>query len=141
MPKVTLNLPATFPFSTDIDVRISDINYGGHMGNDSLLSIFHEARVRFLKSLGYSEKDIEGVGIMMTDAVLVYAAEVFHGDTISVAVTAEDFRRAGCDFYYRATNKETGDEVARGKTGVVFFDYEKKRLMRTPEAFRAALGE
>ena len=49
MPRVIVELPKKFIFSTDIAVRISDINYGGHLGHDSIISLIHEARVRFLK--------------------------------------------------------------------------------------------
>ena len=65
MPRIKIKLPEKFIFRTEIPIRITDINYGGHLGNDSLLSIIHEARVRFLKSLGYSESNVEGVGIIM----------------------------------------------------------------------------
>jgi hypothetical protein len=46
-----------------------DINYGGHLGNDAVLSLVHEARVRFLKQQGYTENNIEGAGIIMADAI------------------------------------------------------------------------
>ena len=60
MPRIKIELPEIFIFKTEISIRITDINYGGHLGNDSLLSIIHEARVRFLKHLDYSESDVEG---------------------------------------------------------------------------------
>jgi acyl-CoA thioester hydrolase len=49
MAKLNLQLPTTLIFSTKINVRISDINYGNHVGNDSFVSILHEARVQWLK--------------------------------------------------------------------------------------------
>ena len=49
MARVKLQLPANFLFSTEIPIRISDINYGGHLGNDAVLSIVHEARIQFLQ--------------------------------------------------------------------------------------------
>lgn len=67
-----LELPNRFQFTTDLNVRIGDINYGGHLGNDAMLSLIHEARVQFLKRLRYAEHNIEGVGIIMADAVVVY---------------------------------------------------------------------
>ncbi len=33
-------------FKTNFAVRIGDINYGGHMGNDKFLLIFHDARLK-----------------------------------------------------------------------------------------------
>ena len=39
MNRVSLHLPENFSFSTEIPIRITDVNYGGHVGNDSILSI------------------------------------------------------------------------------------------------------
>lgn len=136
MARVKLDLPDKFLFSTEVHVRIGDINYGGHLGNDAILSFVHEARVRFLESYGYSEADIEGVGIIMTDAVVVYKSEGFYGDRLLIEVAVVDFTRTGCDFLFRLTKKETNKEVARAKTGVVFFDYESRKVVAVPQKFR-----
>ena len=67
MARVKLTLPDVCHFQTEVTVRIGDINYGGHLGNDAVLSLAHEARLQYFKSLGYSEIDIEGVGIVLAD--------------------------------------------------------------------------
>ncbi len=136
MARVKLELPEHFEFSTEIEVRIGDINYGGHLGNDALLSIIHEARVRFLRNYGWTEANIEGVGLIMTDAVVVYKSEVFYGDRLKVEVTVTDLSRTGGDFFYLITSKSSGKEVARAKTGIVFFDYQKRKVVEMPEKFR-----
>lgn len=136
MARVKLDLPKEFLFSTEVHVRIGDINYGGHLGNDAVLAFVHEARVRFLKAYGYSEADIEGVGIIMTDAVVVYKSEGFYGDRLLIEVVVQDFTRTGCDFLFRLTNKETGKEIARAKTGIVFFDYASRKVVAVPPRFR-----
>lgn len=141
MARARLDLPDTFEFSTEIQVRISDINYGGHLGNDAVLSLVHEARIRFLKKHGFTEANIDGVGIIMTDTVIVYKSEGFYGDTLTIGVTVADFTRTGCDFLYKITNRKTGREVARAKTGIVFFDYKTRRVMPAPEKFRAIFRE
>jgi len=46
MARIKIEIPDKFIYKTEIPIRITDINYGGHLGNDSLLSIIHEARVR-----------------------------------------------------------------------------------------------
>jgi hypothetical protein len=45
MPRLKLELPAGFPFRTTLTVRVTDLNYGNHLGNDALLGLLHEARV------------------------------------------------------------------------------------------------
>jgi acyl-CoA thioesterase FadM len=48
MPRIKLKPLSEYSFHTDIVVRTTDLNYGGHLGNDKLLSLIHEARVAFL---------------------------------------------------------------------------------------------
>ena len=137
MARLKLELPSDFPYATELTIRIADINYGGHLGNDAVLSLIHEARVRFLKHHGYGEKDIEGTGIIMANAVIVYKAEGFHGDVLKIEVAVGEFENTNCDFFYKLTNVKTGSEVARAKTGIVFFDYARKKSVTVPAKFRA----
>jgi acyl-CoA thioester hydrolase len=139
MARITLDMPDQFPFSTEIPVRIGDINYGGHLGNDAVLAIAHEARLRFLRSMGYSEQDAAGAGLIMLDAVVVYRSEAFYGDVLHVDVALSDPQTTGCDILYLMSNHATGKEVARVKTGMAFFDYTRHRVVPMPEAFRARM--
>lgn len=136
MSRLKIDLPADLPFRTDLVVRIGDINYGGHLGNDSLLSLLHEARVQFLASMGFRELDVGGAQIIMTDAVVLYRAEAFQGDLLRVEVGAADLQSHGCDLLYRVTAPAQSKEVARAKTGIAFFDYGSRTLRQTPEIFR-----
>ncbi len=63
MARVKLDLPETFLFATEVILRLSDINYGGHVGNDAVLVLAQEARMRFLSSRGWSELDVAGVAL------------------------------------------------------------------------------
>ena len=135
MARVKLELPNNFNYSTVVDVRITDINYGGHLGNDSVLSLIHEARVRFLAENNYSEKDVDGVGIIMTDTVIVYSSEGFYGDKIRIDVAIDDITNTGCDIFYKLINSKNEKEIAKAKTGIVFYNYKLKKVARTPKAF------
>lgn len=136
MPRIKIDMPDNYLFTTEIPVRISDINYGGHLSNDAMLSIIHEARIRFLNQYQYSELDIEGLGIIMTDSAIVYKSEGFHRDVLQVSITVRDFSRYGCDIYYLLSNKQTAVEVAHAKTGIVFFDYSARKVAQVPESFK-----
>jgi acyl-CoA thioester hydrolase len=140
MARVKLDLPERFSFSTEMAVRIADINYGQHLGNDAVLAFAHEARMRFLKSFGFSEADVGGVGMIMLDAVIAYKSQAFHGDTLDVQVAVADLSRAGFEFLYRLTNKTTEREVARVKTGMAFFDYAAGKIVPMPESFREKMA-
>lgn len=136
MARIKIDMPDNYSFSTDMPVRISDINYGGHLGNDAVLSMIHEARVRYLASFNYTEMNVEGLGIIMTDSAIVYKAEGFHGEQIQIDIAVGDFNKYGCDIYYLLTNKQTAVEIAHAKTGIVFFDYEARKVAGIPQAFQ-----
>lgn len=136
MARIKLDMPENYIFSTELPVRISDINYGGHLGNDAVLSMVHEARVRFLNHYHYSELNVEGFGIIMTDTAIVYKAEGFHADQIQIDVAINDFNKYGCDIYYLLSNKKTAVEIAHAKTGIVFFDYDQRKVVSVPQTFR-----
>ncbi len=135
MARVMLELPQTFAFSVDLDVRISEINYGNHLGNDRMVTLLHEARLRYLRQFGFAELNIEGFGIMVADLVVSFRAESFVGDVLTFEVGVTDFNKYGCDFIYRVSNQAQGKLVAEAKTGIVFFDYEERKLARVPTVF------
>jgi len=139
MARIKIETPDKFIFKTEIAIRITDINYGGHLGNDSLLSIIHEARVRFLNHLSYSESDVEGVGIIMIDSAIQYKSEGFYGDELFVEIAVNDFTGIGCDIVYRLTNKTSNKEVAIAKTGIVFFDYKQRKTASAPSKFKETI--
>ena len=141
MARVTLEIPKKFSFSTDIKVRISDINYGNHLGNDAVLTLVHEARLQFLNEHGFSELDIGGRGLMLTDAIIVYKSQGFYGDVLAIHVAIKDFNKYGCDFLFKIEHKDNGREVARAKTGIVFFDYAKQKIAPVPDVFASKFKE
>ena len=141
MARLRLDIPETLPFSMEIGVRVGDLNYGNHLGNDALLALLHEARIRFLASRGYTEMDIEGAGLIMTDAAVVYKAQAFLGDRLRIDVGAGEFSGSGCDVFYRVERPADGRLIALAKTGIALFDYQRKRPVKMKDSIRAALAE
>lgn len=139
MAREKIEIPENFIFTTELYVRIDDINYGGHLGHDTVFTLTHEARVRFFNQHGFSEKDIGGVGIVIADASAVYRSETFYGDIILISIAAGEISKHGCELYYLLENKKDQKEVARVKTGIVFFDYADRKVARVPEIFRSVI--
>ncbi|MBB1283692.1 thioesterase family protein [Flavisolibacter sp. BT320] len=141
MARIKLSLPENFQFFTHLPVRITDINYGNHLGNDAVLGLLHEARMQFLKAAGYSELDLTGVGLIMADVAIEFKAEAFYGDVLTAFVAAGDFSKIGFDLYYKLVKGETETVVAVAKTGMVCFDYKKRKVAAVPdEVFRNLVG-
>lgn len=141
MARIQIQLPSHFAFSTDITLYQSHMNYGGHLDNALLLTVVSEARVRFFNSLGYTELNVEGVGILVADAAVQYRSEAFHGEVMVVRMGAADLGRKGFDLVWSMNEQSTQREVARGKTGVVFFDYATRQVVPMPTAFRDKMAK
>lgn len=140
MARIKIELPDQFLFQTALPIYISHINYGNHLDNAALLTLVSEARMRFFKHLGFSEGDIDGAGIIVADAAIQYRAEAFHGETLVFEMTVADIGRVGCDLLYRVSKQDSQQEVARGKTGIVFFDYTAREPVPVPPVFLQKIG-
>jgi len=137
MPRIKIELPERFVFTTELPIYIGHINYGHHLDNVQMLALVSEARVRFFKSMGYTELNVEGVGIVVADVAAQYRAEAFHGETMVIEMGADDFNKYGCDLVWRMSDQASGREIARGKHGILFFDYAAKKAVSAPAAFIA----
>ena len=141
MARVKIDLPKEFIFSTNIPVRITDLNYGGHVGNDAVLSIIHEARMQFLKHFGYTEMEFAGVGMIMSDVAIEFKNELFYGDTVIASVAAGEFTNVSFEIFYRLEKAQDDKKilVAIAKTGMVCYDYGKKKIVAIPEETKKKL--
>ena len=142
MARVKVELPENFTFSAKIPVRITDINYGGHVGNDTILSILHEARVQYLKHYGYTELDFAGKGLIMSDVAIEFKNELFYEDIIIASVTAAEFSKVAFELYYKLeTQKISGNTlIAVAKTGMVCYDYAAKKIAAVPNEVKEKLS-
>ncbi len=135
MARIHIELPEHFIFATEVPLYISHINHGNHLDNALLLTIVSEARARLYASLGYTERDVEGLGMLMADAALQYKSEGFYGDVMVVEMMPTEWHDKGFDLVWRMSNKATGREVARGKSGMLFFDFTLGKVQPVPKAF------
>ncbi|HLB56278.1 MAG TPA: acyl-CoA thioesterase [Coxiellaceae bacterium] len=131
-------IPEKFVYETKLDIHIAYINYGDHLGNDSFVVLLHEARIRFLNSLGYTERNLGGCGLIVKDLCIHYKKQVFHGDCLTVKIGINTLSKASVELVYVGQNRE-GQNVFEATTTIVFFDYEQKKIMKTPSFFNELL--
>lgn len=135
MNRIKIVLPETFQFSATLTIRVTDLNYGGHVGNDTFLSLVQEARQQFLRSHGYEELSIAGVGLIIADASIEFKRELNYGDTVKISVAAADFDKLGFDLFYKleVVNGEESILAGRAKTGMLCYDYQQKKKVTVPD--------
>ena len=135
MSRIKISLPSSFSFSTSIPIRITDLNYGGHVGNDTILTLAHEARMQFLHQYGYTEMELGGASMIMSDAAIEFKSELFYGQSVTIEVAVDDLSRVGFSLYYRMT-REDGSIVALVKTGMACYSYAQKKVVSLPDEVR-----
>lgn len=141
MARIKIDIPEKNIGTFFIPVRIADINYGNHVGNDAFVSIIHEARMQWLRKHSYTELNIEGIGLIMSDLAIEFKSESFYGDMMEVKLGAGEISRVGFELYYRLFVKRHDENIllAHAKTGMVCYDYEAKKVVAVPEKLKAIL--
>jgi acyl-CoA thioesterase FadM len=132
MPRNDLNLPERLSFATRLTVRITDINYGNHVGNDAVLGLLHEARLRFFADFGWSETDLDGVALIMREARVLFLSQMVYGQDLEVSVGVLVQGRTGFDLGYRIADAGSRQGLVEARTAMVCFDYAKGRPVRLP---------
>lgn len=137
MAKEPLSIPDHFLFRVSIPVRITDINYGNHLGNDAMASLLHEARVQWLQSMGYTELSVEGVSLIMAALQIFFKKEAFYGDLLNISLFWGEYSTAGFSLYHviETTRGEETSIIAKAKTDMVFFRYDLRKVTAMPSAF------
>ena len=118
-------------FNEQFSVSIRDISYGKHLDHLSLLGYLHETRVRYLKSIGCTEDNIDGVGstLIVSDLMCNYKKECFYGDIINVKLEIHKISKIRVMFKYFVTHDNK--MVATAEITVAFINAAHK-LIKTP---------
>ncbi|HMJ47590.1 MAG TPA: thioesterase family protein [Ferruginibacter sp.] len=137
MSRIKLEIPENVLANVSIPVRITDINYGNHVGNDSFVGIVQEARVLWLMTGGYDELNIEGAGLIMSDLAMEYKNESYYGDILEIKIGVNEISKISFNLYYVLTVKRKDIEllVAKAKTGMVCYDYKARKITALPVRF------
>ena len=136
MARIKIQFPdGQICYTTDLTVRITDINGANHLGNDSMISMISEARARFLFDFGIEESTDDK--IIVTDLATTYLAEAYTRDELRFEIGVMDFNKYGGDIVFRVTRPRDATLIAMAKSGFVFFDYSAKKVVPMPEFFAA----
>lgn len=141
MARVKVSMPEEFLFTMEYPVRFSDLDYAKHLNSVAMVHVLHEARLQFLASLGLTESNVFGLGMVVTDMAIDYRSESFAKDILVIEVGVARFNKYGCDICFQITNSALERVVCNAKQGVVFFDFDKHKIAPVPLAFLSLVGE
>ena len=120
-------------FSIPLTVRVNDLNYGNHVGYQNFFSYFQEVRMAYLGQFGYSEMDIEGHGMIISEANCKYKQELFLNDRIRISCRIEEMKSKLFIMQYQIA--KDGAACAEGFTKNLCYDYSSSKVVRLPEEF------
>lgn len=136
MPRIKLSPPEEFSFRMERTVGLSDLNYARHLDSPSMLKILHEARLQYLASLGFTEENIFGLGMVVTDLSVDFRSESFANDVLIIDVGVGKVNRYGIDIGLKVTNSALDSVVCMANMGVVLFDFDKHQMVAVPRQFK-----
>lgn len=141
MSRLKIELPDRIIGSVTVPVRITDINYGNHVSNNALVEIIHEARVQFLQIHNFTELDVGGTSLIMSELLVEYKRESFYKDLLEVSIYCGEITKVAFSLFYKISTKRNDQEivVALAKTGMVCYDYKMKKVGAVPEELKSIL--
>jgi acyl-CoA thioester hydrolase len=94
--------------------------------------IIQEARVRFLQSL-LGEKKSSNFNYILTDLSITYLRQGIYGQTLRVDIAIANLTDKGFDLIYQVSDVKTELELARARTGSMWFDYLQQKVVSIPQ--------
>lgn len=125
-------------YTDTIKPRISDINYGGHLGHVELINLLHEVRVKFLHQYSLKETDIDGHVLVVRNLNLTYKNQVFWNNNLEIKMRTR-IDGAKIIFSYSVHNSTLGNQSAAAEVAMVLLNRERERPAK-PEIFARMLN-
>jgi acyl-CoA thioester hydrolase len=141
MSRIKVQLPPNSIAQFNIPVRITDINYGNHVGNNAIVEIIHEARVQFLNNYGFTELNVAGTALIMNELLVEFKNESFYKDLLQVKIFIGEISSKSFEIFYLITVEKNGTDkiIAKAKTGMVCYNYAEKKIETLPAKLKEIL--
>ncbi|MDR5899086.1 thioesterase family protein [Halomonas vilamensis] len=126
-------------------VRVTDMNYGRHLGHDALVSLLHEARLQALLALDLPEWDLAGYPSVVADLAVQYQSEAHCPEMLVVETAVPIPEGKALTVYHRVLkrdlNKDNSEQVvATARLNLLLIDPAGGRPVAVPEAVKQALS-
>lgn len=140
MERVKLEFPAeAIIHRHPLAVRVTDMNYGRHLGHDALVSLLHEARIQAFAALGLSEWDMHGYPTLVADLAVQYQSEARWPDALIIATAVPEPQGKALTVYQRIYQAESEQIVATARVNQLLIDVASGRPIEVPEQIQQAL--
>lgn len=128
----------SFKFSEIIKPRITDINYGGHLGHMEIIGLLHEVRAQFLRKNGLSELEIEGCVLFMKKLSINYTNQAYWDNELQVKMVLKT-DKAKIIFQYEILNLNLNNVTADAEATMVLVDRLSQKIIKPHLFFQKVL--
>jgi acyl-CoA thioester hydrolase len=125
-------------YTVEIQMRFRDIDGMGHVNNAVYLSYAELARTQFYMKFA-SRRTLDEIDFILAHVDIDFESQAVWGDQIQVAVWPSKIGTSSFTLSYEITEKRSGRVLARARSVLVSYDYEKKKSKPIPAPFRAVL--
>ena len=125
-------------FMTDIQMRFRDIDGMGHVNNAVYLSYVELARTQFYMHQA-DKRTLDEIDFILAHVEIDFESQATWGDQIQVAVWPSKIGNSSFTLSYEVKEKRSGRILARAKSVLVSYDYERRKSKPIPDEFRTLL--
>jgi len=127
-----------YPIRLELPVAWGDLDAFGHVNNTRYFRWFESARMAYFERIGISPERPKEAGPILATTTCDFLAPVEYPATIVVG--ARVARVGNTSLIMEHEIAKEGVVVARGKTVVVWFDYQRGEKVRIPDTLRDAIA-
>lgn len=141
MERVKLDFPAeAIIHRHPLTVRVTDMNYGRHLGHDALVSLLHEARIQAFAALDLQEWDMYGHPSVVADLAVQYQSEARWPDALIIETAVPEPQGKALTIYQRIRKSDSQQLVATARVNQLLIDLATGRPAEVPEQVKQALA-
>lgn len=128
-----------FPYTMPLRVTFRDLDVLGHVNNAVYLTYFEQARIGYgLQLIG--SPDVADLAFILAEATVTYLKPAFFGDDLLMGVRVAEIGTKSFVMEYGLQRPASGEQIARGRTVQVWFNYATQRSEPVPQSFRDAVA-
>ena len=131
-----------FRFYLPIQVRYGDLDPQRHVNNSRFFTYMEQGRVSYFHHLGlWDGVDFDRLGVILLETKITFHSPILFGQSIRVGVRTQRMGNKSLEVITILEDPERGEEVARGHSILVAYDYEQGQSMPIPDGWRKAVQE
>jgi acyl-CoA thioester hydrolase len=131
-----------FRFYHPIEVRYGDLDPQGHVNNAKFMTYMEQARVNYIRNLElWDGSSFLNIGFILAEARITFLSPILFTQQVRVGVRVSRLGNKSLDMEYRIEDSQSGEELARGSSVQVAYDYRSAQTIPLPGHWRQAIGE